>query len=324
MKPLVARDPYRIGLVAIAVGVGVALLVVSLSVMSFGSRSYTAVLEHTAGLRPGEDVQVAGISVGQVKAVDLVDDEVRVTFVVDDDVTLGSRTTAAVRVATLLGNHYLAVDPQGTGRLAGDTIPRERTSVPYNLQDVLERGTSTLEKLDPVLLAEALNEMSDTLRASNENLEPALLGVARLSDVISQRTDQAGDLLESARSVTEQLSDSSQDIIGLMRQTNLVVSEITARREAIHRLLVETTRLSRSLTAIVEGTRDDLRPALRNLNRSLDTLRAQDKSLRHVLETMAPAVRYVANATGNGPWLDLYLQGPVVPADDATCKLGDC
>ena len=32
-----------------------------------------------------------------------------------------------------------------------------------------------------------------------------------------------------------------------MEQTNLVVSEVTARREAIHRLLVETTGLSDAL-----------------------------------------------------------------------------
>ncbi len=40
---------------------------------------------------------------------------------------------------------------------------------------------------------------------------------------------------------------------------------------------------------------------------------------------MAPAVRYVANATGNGPWADLFVDTPALPADDFSCRLrGDC
>ena len=64
----------------------------------------------------------------------------------DSDVDLGSRTEATVKVATLLGTHYLEVDPSGTGALADGTIPLERTSVPYNLQDVMESGARALDE----------------------------------------------------------------------------------------------------------------------------------------------------------------------------------
>jgi phospholipid/cholesterol/gamma-HCH transport system substrate-binding protein len=324
MKAMADRDPFRIGLLAIAGGVVVALLVVVLSVASFGTTTYTAVLEHTAGLRAGEDVQVAGVSVGTVKKVELADDDVVVTFTLDDGITLGSRTTASVKVATLLGTHYLQVDPRGSGTLAGGRIPLERTSVPYNLQDVMEQGTAKLEELDPVVLAKALTAVSDTLRTSGDDVGPALEGVARLSDLVARRSDQTGALLRAARQVTEQLNDDSDDILGLMRQTNLVVREVTVRRVAIHRLLVETRTLAQALTAIITQTRADLRPALADLDTALASLRAQDRSLQHVLQVMAPAVRYVANATGNGPYLDLYLKGPALPADDERCALGDC
>ena len=105
-----------------------------------------------------------------------------------------------------------------------------------------------------------------------------------------------------------------------MEQTNLVVSEVTARREAIHRLLVETTGLSDALTAIVTQTRDDLKPALRDVNLALASLNKEDDALKKVLDVMAPAVRYVANATGNGPYVDLYGHDPAIPADDALCR----
>jgi phospholipid/cholesterol/gamma-HCH transport system substrate-binding protein len=324
MKALAERDPFRIGIVAIVVGGLIGLAIVVLSVVSFGTGSYTAVLEHTAGLRKGEDVQVHGVSVGKVTGVRLMDTAVEVSFVLDDDIELGSETTAAVKVATLLGTHYLQVDPQGSGTLAGGRIPLERTTVPYNLQDVIEVGATRLEELDPVQLAKALTAASETLSASGDDIGPALEGVARLSEVVSKRSSQTGELLRAAREVTDQLADSSGDIVGLMEQTNLVVTEITARRDAIHRLLVETTSLARALTAIVAETKGALEPALVDLNLALDTLNAQDKSLERVLELMAPAARYVANAAGSGRFIDLYTTSPAVPTDDMLCKVGNC
>ncbi|KRB75845.1 hypothetical protein ASE01_12355 [Nocardioides sp. Root190] len=325
MKPMNERDPLKIGMITILVIglIGAGVIVLSLS--NFGTRTYTAVLEHTAGLRTGEDVQVHGVNSGKVTGVELEEDHVVVTFVLDSDIDLGDRSTATVKVATLLGSHYLEVDPKGSGTLAGEQIPIDRTAVPYNLQDVIEEGSEALDELDPDLLAKALTAMAGTLGASEQEIGPALEGVARLSEVISKRSDQAGDLLAATRKVTDQLSDSSQDIVGLMKQANLVVSEITARKEAIHRLLVETTDLSKALTAVVKSTEGKLAPALADLNAVLKTLNSQDKQLTHLLEVMAPAVRYVANATGSGPFVPLYLKPPAIPGDDTTCKLrGAC
>jgi phospholipid/cholesterol/gamma-HCH transport system substrate-binding protein len=324
MKALSERDPFRVGILALVLAGLVGVLIVVLSVVSLGTSSYTAVLQHTAGLRKGEDVQVHGVSVGQVTGVRLMGTNVEVTFVLDKDIDLGSKTTASVKVATLLGTHYLEIDPQGSGSLADRKIPLERTVVPYNLQDVIEVGTTRLEELDPVRLAQALTATSDTLAASGDDIGPALEGVARLSEVVTRRSGQTGELLRGARQVSDQLSRSSVDIVGLMEQTNLVVGEVTARRAAIHRLLGETTSLSRALTAIVVETKDDLRPALVDLNTALDTLNAQDEALERVLQLMAPAVRYVANATGSGRFIDLYTLEPAVPTDDQLCRMGNC
>ena len=322
MSLLERKDPFRIGLVAIAVGVVVAVLVGLTTVVSFGARSYTAVLAQTAGLRAGEDVEVYGIPKGQVKSVELAGDAVLVRFVVDKDVRIGNRSTAAVKVATLLGTHYLAVTPVGTGR--ADTIPLSRTSVPFNLQDVLEKGTGNLEKLDPELLARALTEASKTLSATSDEIGPALTGVARLSEAVQRRSDQTGALLAAARGVTDQLAASSTDIVGLMRQANLVIGEITQRRAAIHTLLVETTALAGNLAGVIDETQQDMSPAFLQLNAVLKTLRDEDATLKDVVDKIAPTVRYFANATGNGAWGDLWLKDPALPPDDVSCRLGGC
>ncbi|MGY2875121.1 phospholipid/cholesterol/gamma-HCH transport system substrate-binding protein [Marmoricola sp. URHA0025 HA25] len=322
MKALGRRDPFRVGLVTIALGAVVCLLVVLVTFVSFGTRSYTAVLAQTAGLRSGEDVEVYGVPQGKVKSIRLAGDVVEVRFVLDKGVELGDRSTAAVKVATLLGTHYLAVTPAGSGR--SDRIPLSRTSVPFNLQDVLEKGTANLEQLDPALLARALTEASKTLTATNDQIGPALTGIARLSEAVQSRSQQTGELLAAARGVTSQLSASSTDIVALMREANLVIGEITQRRDAIHTLLTETTTLAQNLGAVIDQTREDMAPAFRQLNAVLSTLHEEDATLKEVLGKIAPTVRYFANATGNGAWADLWLKDPALPPDDVGCKLGGC
>lgn len=321
---LATRDPFRVGIAALVFGLLVAVGIVLLSVASFGTSSYTAVLEHSAGLRAGEDVQVHGVSVGTVRTVELEGREVMVTFDLDSAIDLGSESTAEVKVATLLGTHYLQIDPVGDGELADGVIPLERTSVPYNLQDVLEQGTLKLDELDPIVLAKALTEAAETLDVAGDDIGPALDGVGRLSQLVSTRSDQTGELLSMARDVTEQLSESSVDLVDLMESTNLVLAEVNSRRAAIERLLAETTDLTDALTQIVTETDAAMGPGLRKLELALETLNSEDDQLRGVLEAMAPALRYVANATGSGPWGDLYGHPPAVPTDDMLCKLGDC
>ena len=66
-----ARDPFKIGVVALVVGALIAALVVVTSLVSFGTKSYTAVLAQTAGLRVGESVEVHGVPVGEVTSIKL-------------------------------------------------------------------------------------------------------------------------------------------------------------------------------------------------------------------------------------------------------------
>ena len=158
----------------------------------------------------------------------------------------------------------LAVDPRGGGELEDDRIPLAQTRVPYNLQDVIDKGTGALDRLDSGLLGQALSTVADTLRASGPELLPALQGVDRISQVVSRRSDQIEQLLVASHDVTDQLSNSSGDLVELMEQTNLVVSELLRRREAIHRLLVDVAELSTAVHGIVADMKADIGPTLDN------------------------------------------------------------
>lgn len=316
------RQPRTIGALGLAIAVLVGAGITVLSTATFGARVYHAALEQTAGLRVGESVQVAGVEVGEVRSIELRDRHVDVTFTVADDVRLGSRTSASVRVATLLGTHFLQVEPAGGGELADDAIPLERTSVPFNLQDVLDATTDQLGRLDTEALSDALGSVTDVLRASGGEVGPALDGVTRLSDVVVRRGADFEQLLRSTRAVTDQLNAGSGDLVRLMRYASSFLQELVDRRDDVHDLLLHVTDLSETVSSIADDTEGDLGPLLADLDTVTDALNEQERALAVAARRLAVSSRYLANATGSGPWANLYV--PDSQPDLVACLDGDC
>lgn len=317
-------SPYRVGLAGGVVLLAVAVLLGVVSTVSFGQRHYVAELEHTAGLRAGESVQVAGVTVGEVRSVRLDGRRVRVELTVDRDIRLGRSTTADVKVLTLLGTHYLEVTPQGGGSLRDDTIPLAQTSVPYNLQDVIEASGATLDSIDSRQVARSLGVMADALRGTPDAARRAVDGVSALAAVAADRSTQIRELLASTRSVTGRLAANRDDIVALLESSNQILAELVRRRDVIHQMLLDSRRLATTITDVIDDNDAELDRLMENVTSTLDMLQRQDDDLTASITGLADLSRYFANATGNGPWLDLRLAS-LVP-DNFTClnPTGDC
>lgn len=324
MKSLSSRDPYKVGLGLLASIVVVAVLLVLLAKASFGTHDHEAVFANTGGLRPGEAVEVRGVEVGKVSSISLDYSDrdasgsptVLVKFTMNSDVSVGDQTQATIKVATLLGTHYLEVAPAGPGTLG--RIPLANTSVPYNLQDALDKGSAVVGALNTKVIAKSLVTLADTLGDSKSAIGPALQGVSAVSLLIEKRGEQTASLLTAAASVAKELKANSGNLTVLMQQANLVLTEINSRQEAIKQLLTQSVTLADTVSSLIQNSRADLKPALTSLDSVIQTLNSQSKQLQTGFDLLAPSVRYVANATGNGPWLDLWGQDPLLPADDVT------
>jgi phospholipid/cholesterol/gamma-HCH transport system substrate-binding protein len=323
MERLRSIGAYKIGVAAIAALVLLAVGVYALSVAGIGKRDYTAMLSHSAGLNPKEDVQVAGVSVGTVKSVTLDGNQVKVRFSMDDNIHLGDQTTAEVKVATVLGTHLLEINPKGSGDLPRGLIDVSHTTVPYNLQDVAEAAVPALNKYDGAKINQSLQVLADTFRGTPKEIQPALDGVIRLSDVINKRTAQVSALFTAARDVTDRLTKNTPDIVELMKQANLVLQELTSRRQTIDAMLASLTQLGNDIAGTLQDTKSELDPMYRDLNTAEQTLIEHRDDLQNAIQLLATTSRYVANATGSGPFINLSL--PVTAPDNTTCTLnGGC
>lgn len=311
------KNPVVIGAVSLAV---IALLILAafraqdLPVIG-GGDTYHAAFSESGGLKPNDEVRIAGVRVGKVETVELEGDHVLVTFRVDTDSEFGDQTHAAIKVKTLLGAMYLALEPAGSGQLdEGAEIPVERTSSPYDVVDAFSGLAETSERIDTDQLATSLTTLADLTRNTPEEFRAALDGVSRLSSNIAARDDQINSLLQNLQRVSSVLDERDEDIVGLMEDADVLFRALVARREAVHDLLTSTSTLSTELTALVEQSREDLKPALAHLERVIAVLNKNEDNLDNSLRLMAPFYRVFANTLGSGPWFDTYIQNmPPVP-----------
>ena len=308
--PFRERNPVIIGAMSLA---AIAALIMSafraddLPLIG-GGDTYYAAFSEAGGLKANDEVRVAGVRVGKVDAVELDGDQVKVTFKIEDGVDFGKDSGASIRIKTLLGSMYLALEPAGGSQLAeGSTIPVERTDSPYDVVQAFAGLAETSERIDTKQLTESLSTLADLGRNTPDEFRETLQGVSAISETLASRDEQINTLLTNLQKVSGVLGDRSDDIITLMKDGDVLFKALVARRQAIHNLLVSTSTMSEQLTLLIRQSRADLKPALSNLDTVVGVLLKNQDNLDSTLRLMAPFYRVFANTLGNGPWFDTYI-----------------
>ena len=317
MKPFRERNPVVVGAISLVVLAAVmvaALRADDLPVIG-GGDTYHAMFTEAGGLKVNDEVRIAGVRVGKVNEVELDGDRVRVIFKVDDAAGFGTETRAAIKVKTILGSMFLALEPAGGGQLAeGATIPAARTSSPFDVVEAFEGLASTSDQIDTDQLAESLTTLADLTRNTPDEFRGALSGLSRLSSNIAAKDDQLNSLLVNLERVSKVLDARDEDIIALMEDADVLFRALVARRDAVHELLVSSTTLSKELTTLIRQSREDLAPALAHLENVVAVLNKNEDNLDASLRLMAPFYRVFANTLGTGPWFDTWIANfPPVP-----------
>ena len=316
MKSFQKRNPVPIALVGIAVlalGFIAALNSDDLPVIG-GGTTYSAEFSEASGLQKDNDVRIAGVKVGKVSDIELDGASVKVSFKVKD-AWLGDRTSAAIKIKTLLGQKYLSLDPQGeNAQNPNQTIPRDRTMAPYDVLDAFRGLSQTVDNIDTKQLAQSFDTISQTFANTPEDVRGALSGLSKLSDTIASRDQQLSNLLANTREVSQTLVDRDGEVQKLLDDGNQLLAEISRREQAITALLNGSRELATQLQGLVDDNSKQLDPVLTQLDQLTSMLQRNQDSLAQGIAKFAPFIRVFTNTIGNGRWFDNYICGLLLPS----------
>ncbi|HEV8711788.1 MAG TPA: MlaD family protein [Candidatus Binatia bacterium] len=91
------------------------------------------------GLQPGAVIELAGVEIGRVEAVDLADYHARVTLKIRRDIALSKDVQAGIKSKGLIGERYVEIVP---GKVSDQLQPGERirnTESPVDIQELIAK-----------------------------------------------------------------------------------------------------------------------------------------------------------------------------------------
>ncbi len=308
MKMFAERNPLVLGVVGVTATIGVMALAIEYDKLPFINTDddYSAYFAEAGGLASGDAVRVSGFRVGQVASIDLDGPRVLVKFHVANNIRLGDRTEAAIKLKTLLGSKILEVTPRGEGHQTGP-IPLNRTTPAYQLPDALSDLSTTISGLNTDQVSNSLAVLSETFADTPPDLKIALQGLARFSQTIDERDAQLRNLLTSANKATKVLAERSDEVAGLVADTNELLVALNAQRSALDHISTNLSAVAQQIKGFITDNRATLKPTLDRLNGVLTIVDNRKDRVQKALVGLNRYALGLGEAVSSGPFFKAYV-----------------
>jgi phospholipid/cholesterol/gamma-HCH transport system substrate-binding protein len=310
--------------VAVALATGV--LAMTIANTTVGGRSgYLARFADVGGLLVGDDVRIAGVRVGAVESVEIVDRRIaQVGFTVDQGVALPASVRAAVLYQNLIGQRYLALErgpgPPGAVLAPGAAIPIERTTPPLNLTVLFNGFAPLLAGLDPAQLNRLSFEIVQVLQGQGSTVESLLASTSALTNEIADRDRVLGEVIANLNAVLDTVNARDEQLSALIGQLQRLVSGLAADREPLGTAISTLGELADSTAGLVGEARPVLRDDIAALGRLSGTLADSAQVVDGVLQFLPEKLTTLNRAASYGSWFNFYLCGL---AAEVTIPLAD-
>ncbi|MFF2557666.1 MlaD family protein [Nocardia sp. NPDC058058] len=243
-----------------------------LFVVPFGKHTYTAELSEAQSVKTGDDVRIAGISVGEVKSLELKPDRVVMRFTVNSDVFLGDQTSLDIRMLTIVGGHYVAVFPAGDKALGDKAIPPDRVRLPYSLAQTFQDAATPLAKIDGQTLNRNLAALGNSVDGAPDSLRTTLQTVSTYVDALDRQRTQVSNAVSVADEYVRMYDGAKTDLGRLMDNANLLVTVLADK----HSEMAEALRLLSAVLDRLDGAQPQwdasLKPKLNDAITQLEQL----------------------------------------------------
>jgi virulence factor Mce-like protein len=215
------------------------------------SHTLTAQVADADSMSVGSDVRIAGRLVGQVVSINAAGSYANITFHVDDvNWPLPSDTTAFVRLATLLGQKYVQLNPGHSSHWLADnaTIGLQLTRPVVDFDQILntfdKRTTDSLTGLIRTAAA-AVQGQEGTLQQLIPNLSDLSVHSQVPTKELVTRDPELNKILINLGITADQLSASREDFAGVITHLNQVTAALSSSEgEALKSYITNTDTLN--------------------------------------------------------------------------------
>ncbi|HEX7354628.1 MAG TPA: MlaD family protein [Mycobacteriales bacterium] len=331
------------------------VLAVTIENGSVGStRTYRAAFTDTTSLLTGDDVRIAGVRVGQIKSIKLIEPHSKdaslcrpagatttqypttcslVTFGLDKSIPLATDATAELKYLNLVGQRYLDIqETPGPVHVLpkGGLIPINQTTPALDLTVLFDGFRPLFQALDPEATNQLSYEIVAALQGEGGTLESLLASTGQLSNTIATQDAAIGSLITNLSGVLGTVDARDNELTNLVDQLQRLTTGLAGDRDAIASSLSNVNLLAVSTTKLLESIRPALPADLEQLSGVAHTLATtnvtvngqQQNQLDNFLNYFPSKIDTITRTATYGGYFNFYLcQANIVVSPSTTVSL---
>ncbi|MBX7430528.1 MCE family protein [Mycobacterium sp. Y57] len=236
----------------------------------FGIGRYTVTVElpESAGLYPRANVTYRGTEVGRVEDVRLTDTGVQAVLSLRSNVAIPSDLDAEVHSQNAVGEQYVALLPRdgAAPRLRdGDVISLDRTSVPPDINDLLDDTNLGLEAIPADNLETVIDEAYTAVGGLGPEIQRIVKGGTALSIDARENLDSLTALIDQSQPVLDSQTETADAVNAWAAHLATTVRQVADEDSGVRGLLEHGPGAADESRALLERLQPTVPIILANL-----------------------------------------------------------
>ena len=279
-----------IALATVAVLFTASTLVLYSNLRFDGQTSYSAVFTDVSGLRVGDDVRIAGATVGQIDDVEVQrDSHARVTFTAASDNPLMVGSRAIVRYKNLVGQRYLELT-EGTGPNQtlppGGVIPVTQTAPALDLDELYNGFAPLFAGLQPDQVNQLSGSLIQVFQGQGGSVSQLLGSIGTFTSALANKDAVIGQLVSNLNGVLDTANRRGPQLSNLVVQLQQLVSGLAAQRQEVGDSLAGVDTLTGSVAGLLQEARPSVAGDINETNRLAGLLNTDKPALNTLLQRL--------------------------------------
>jgi phospholipid/cholesterol/gamma-HCH transport system substrate-binding protein len=273
---------------------------------------YSALFTNASGLRAGEFVRAAGVEVGKVSKVTLIDGDrqVLVAFTVERSLSLDQATSASVRYLNLIGDRYLELKRGDSGRLLapGATIPLEHTAPALDLDALIGGFRPLFKALDPDKVNKIAQSIITVFQGQGATISDILDQTTSLTTTLADRDRAIGEIINNLNTVLATTVKHEKEFDGTVDKLEVLITGLKNRADPLAAAVAHIGGAAGTLDDLLGEDRPRLHSTVGYLEGIQQPIINELPTLDDVLRKLPDAYRIIGRAGGTyGDFFNFYL-----------------
>lgn len=277
-----------------------------------GANDYSARFSDVTSLHVGDDVRIAGVKVGQVKQISVVDrQQAQVKFSVENDVRLPASVAASIKYLNLVGQRYLALD-QGTGDPnaflpAGGQIPLAQTRPALNLTQLFNGFKPLFTALSPTDVNQLSYEIIQVFQGEGTTVQDLLANTASLTTTIANKDQVIGQVINNLNTVLDTVNAHAGQLSSLIVTLQQLVTGLAQDRQPISDAIGALGNLASTTAGLLNQGRAPLQADIAGLGTLSQNLNNNQGTVQHFIQYLPQKLNALIGTASYGSWLNFFM-----------------